>query len=263
MDKKQSDTAGTTPTISWDYQPAQDAAGFPWGPHNVPVKLNFEGISLALEKNEAGMHYRRESMGEMLEKMLLAEKGRFFLSPVEPFHKPVGISTHLLVEFARPLLLEPRVSRNIMVTFPLELACAVVRKQTGDQVLDIFSLSPVKFTLYGSIRNGLICRYWKSSIYRKIPAVDPVREGVMEIKAQNASGRWAEIRKIAFSAQGMKIYFNPYLVSLKASVKIINDYTAETSFFDEPLRKGMDKALEQFVPRLIGLPAKTIMEDGY
>jgi len=263
MDNKQKTAPETTVQISWAHQPGQSGGGFPWGPHKVPVKLSFEGISLALEKQEAGMHYRRSSNGENYEKKIFAQKGRFFLSPVEPFHKPVGISTHLLVEFTQPVLLEPRASRNVMVTFPLELASAIAQTRDGGKVLDIFSLSPAKFTLYGSIRSGLICRYWKSEVYGKLPVVNPVLEGIMEINVQNTSGRWAEINKAAFSAQGMKIYFNPYLVSLKASIKIINDYSAETSFIDEPLRKGMDKALEQFTPRLIGLPAKTLMEEGY
>jgi len=263
MDKKQKSAPEATVQISWAHQPGQSGGGFPWGPHKVPVKLSFEDVSLAVEKNEAGMHYRRVSDGGEFEKMVLAEKGRFFLSPVEPFHKPVGISTHLLVEFTQPVLLEPRASRNVVVTFPLELASAMAQKQDRAKVLEIYSLSPTKFTLYGSIRSGLICRYWKSEVYSKLPAVNPVREGIMEINVQNTSVRWAEINKAAFSAQGMKIYFNPYLVSLKASVKIINDYSAETSFIDEPLRKGMDKALEQFTPRLIGVPAKTLMEEGY
>lgn len=263
MAKKQSDANGQAISISWAYQPLQGGAGFPWGPHKVPVKLDFEGISLTVEKSEGMMRYRRDSDGEGYEKMLLADKGRFFLSPVEPFHKPVGISAHLLMEFIHPVLLEPRASRSVMATFPLELACALVQRQAKEKVLDIFSFSPKKFTLYGSIRSGFICSYWKSHIYDKIPAVNPVREGVMEINFQNASNKWVEINKAAFSAQGMKIYYNPNLVSLKAAMKIVNDYTAETSFVDQPLKKGMDKALEEFIPRLIGLPAKTVMEEGY
>ncbi len=100
------------------------------------------------------MDYRRESYSERFEKMLLAEKGQFFLNPVEPFHKPVGISTHLMVEFARPVIVEPRSSEDVLVTFPLELACAVKQKQAGAKILEIFSLSRSKFTFYGSIRSG-------------------------------------------------------------------------------------------------------------
>jgi len=100
MEKKQGAAPVKATPISWTYQPLHGGAGFPWGPHKVPVKLEFEGISLAVEKSEGRMHYRRDSNNESFEKMLLAEKGRLFLSPVEPFHKPVGISTHLLVEIA-------------------------------------------------------------------------------------------------------------------------------------------------------------------
>ena len=263
MDNKKNNAPESIVQISWTHQQGQSEDGFPWGPHKIPINFSFEDINLALEKRENRIHYKRVCNGECFEKTVLAEKGRLFISPVEPFHKPVGISTHLLVEFTQPLLLEPRASRNIMVTFPLELASVIAQRQDSGKVLEIFSLSPAKFTLYGSIRSGLICRYWKSEVYNKLPLVNQVREGVMEINVQNTSGKWAEIKKAAFSAQGMKIYFNAHLVSLKASVRIISDYSAETTFVDQPLRKGMRKALEQFTPRLMGLPAKTLMEEGY
>jgi len=249
--------------ITWTYDSEQKNEGFPWGPHKLPLNMYFEGFSLVVENLEQGIYYRRDGRDACVEKTMLTEKGNVLLSPVEPFHRPVGISTHLLVEFDRQVVIEPRSTRSILVTFPLELACAVKKQGTGTHVLEIFSLSRTKFTLYGSIRNGLICKYWKSSVYHSIPKVNPIEQGVMQLSIQNTSSRWVELNKAAFSAQGMKIYYSPYLVSMKATIKIINDFSAETNFLDEPLKKGMNKAFEQFTARLISLPAKTVMEEGY
>lgn len=44
------------------------------------------------------MLYRREIEGEYLEKEILLDRGKLRLSPVEPFHKSVGISTHLSIK---------------------------------------------------------------------------------------------------------------------------------------------------------------------
>lgn len=263
MDNKQSGNFSSPHDLNWVFKPDQETGGFPWGPHKIPVRINFEGLCLTVEKCEGGMIYRREGGGDLLEKMVFTEKGRFLISPVEPFHRPVGVSTHLMIEFAAPLLIEPRASKKVQVTFPLELASAVGKRPAEAHIMEIFTLSKSKYTLYGSVRNGLICRHWKSEVFKKMPVLNPLREGVMEVAIQNASPRWVEIRKAAFSAQGMKIYFSPDLVSLKASIKIINDYSAETNFLDQPLKKGMVKALELFSARLIGLPAKTVMEEGY
>jgi len=74
MDKKQSTTTETATPISWSYQPGLNGSGFPWAPHKIPVSLHFEGISLAMEKCEGGMCYRRENGSDGFEKMVLAEK---------------------------------------------------------------------------------------------------------------------------------------------------------------------------------------------
>ncbi len=249
--------------ISWHYSSGQNNPGFPWGPHKIPLQMEFAGVSLFLEKKEGRIIYFRQGMGEEYSKEILAEKGSFVLTPVEPFHLPVGVGTHLLIDFSRSVVIEPRSSKTVFATFPLELACAITHKQAGEHILDVFALSRPKFTLYGSIRNGLVCKYWKSDTYISIPRLNPLEQGVISINIQNSSGRWTEINKAVFSAPGMKIYYGPELVSLKASMKISNEYTAETVFFDEPLKKGMHKALEKFSQRFLSLSAKTVMEEGY
>ncbi len=250
--------------LEWSYQSEQKKNGFPWGPHECPFVFDFSGASVSVKKSEDGLIYRREGEAGSNEKVILADQGLLLFSPVEPFHTPAQISNHLLVELEKPVVIEPRRIESIMVTFPLEVAAAFSRRKSGgDRVLDIFSFSRSKFTLYGGIRDGFICKYWKSGIYRSIPAVNPLKYGVMRIEIHNLAARWAEVQKFLFSAQGMKIYYNQNLVCLNATMKIGSEVTAETNFLDEPIQKGMNKALEQFSTRLLSLPGRTIMEEGY
>lgn len=261
--RKESDNENKGNIIKWAYNPGSTGSGFPWGPHRLPLQVQFEGMSINVEKSGPGIIYNREGPGELVEKSVLVDRGEIFFSPVEPLHRPVVVSTHLMVEFTRPVVIGPRTNKTLMVTFPVELACLLEKKRSGKVVLDIFSLTSAKYTLYGNMKNGLICRYWKSDLYTTVPAVNPLQMGVMEINIQNQGNRWSELIKPVFSAQAMKIYHSPSLVSLKALVKIINDVTAETGFIDQPLRKSMIKAHEQFVSGLIAMPAKTLMEEGY
>lgn len=266
MNKKQEKAVENTGLLSWQYSgmPGQKSEGFPWGPHKVPVYLDFEGVSISLEKCREGLSYRREGSSGKTEKAIIAERGKLLLSPVEPFHTPVALSNHLLIELEHPVMLKPRSNNSFLVTFPLELAAAFSsRKPEGNDVLDIFTLSRSKFTLYGSIRTGLVCKYWKSPVYEGIPVVNPLQQGVMKIEVNNQLAKWAEVRKVIFSAQGMKIYYSPHLVSLKATVKIYSEVTAETAFIDQPLQGGMSKGLEMFSPRFLKLPGRTLMEEGY
>lgn len=266
MNKKQEKTAGNTGHLSWQYSdmPGQKLEGFPWGPHKVPLYLDFEGVSIRLDKCSEGLSYRREDSSGITEKAIIAERGKLMLSPVEPFHTPIALSNHLLIELEHPVMLKPRSNHSLLVTFPLELAAAFsTRKPEGTDVFDIFSLSRSKFTLYGSIRTGLVCKYWKSKIHENVPVVNPLQQGVMKIDFNNQMAKWVEVQKIVFSAQGMKIYYSPNLVALKATMKIYSETTAETAFINQPLQGGMSKGLELFSPRFLKLPGRTVMEEGY
>jgi uncharacterized protein len=249
--------------IKWVYDQDKESEAFPWGPHRMPLSLEFEGVTLEVQKFENGFVYRREGLGESSEKVLLADNGNLSISPVEPLHIPPGLSTHLLVDFAQPVVIEPRAVKEVMVTFPLELACSIESPQGVERILDVFTLCRTKFTLYGSVRDGLICKYWKSDIYYSIPAVNPALNGIMKVAFHNPGNRWAEMNKAVFSAQGMKIYFNGNLVSMSATIKISSENTAETNFLDEALKAGMQKAPEQFSARLLSQSRRIVMEEGH
>jgi uncharacterized protein len=249
--------------ITWSYREGHKTKDIPWGPHKLPVALDLADVSIVTEKNAHGFLYRRDGAGEKVEKSVLADKGNLYFYPIEPLHKPANVSVHLLIEFDQPVVIEPRAGKVIKVTFPLELACMVDRRRVGEHVLDIFTLCPPKFTLYGNVKDGLVCKYWKSAVYNDDPAANPLEQGIMKVEIKNSLGRWAEVRRAVFSAYGMKLYYGPKMVSLNATMKINSELTAETSFNDQPLQPGMRKALEQFSSRLLSLPGRMVMEEGY
>lgn len=250
-------------TLSWQYQPGPNFRGFPWDGHKLPFKFTFEGISGSLDKGGDIILYRRETEQGKLEKTILTGKGSIYFCPVEPFHHPADASQHLLINFDQQVLLEPRATRKIFLTFPIEIALILVRKGAGETVLDLFSLLQPKLSLYGTVKNGLVCRYWQSNIHQEIPHLNPLAEGVLQLIINNSGNRWTEISKAVFSAQGMKIYFDAQLVAMQATMKINNEITAETAFIDGPLKKGMRKAPEQFSASLLKLPGRLVMEEGY
>ncbi len=250
-------------TLSWQFQPGSSFSGFPWGPHKLPLRLALDDASIALEKSGDGYLYRRENKSGTVEKAVLAGKGGFYLCPVEPFHNPPGVSEHLLIKFDHPVLLEPRSSSKIYLTFPLEIAAVFEHRQFGEAVLDLFSFVQPKLSLYGSVKSGLVCRYWQSRIEHAVPRLNPLAEGILQLEINNSGNRWAEINQAVFSALAMKIYYNAQLVAMQATMKISSELTAETAFNDKPLERGMRKAPEQFSARLLSLPGRMVMEEGY
>jgi hypothetical protein len=252
-----------TNTVSWVYREAEENEPLPWGPHKVPVSLKVEGVDISIERGETGYLYHREGAGETVEKIILSGEGSLFLIPVEPMQKPVTVASHLMIEFNQPFVMEPKTARKIFVTFPLEIAVSFGYQKSVEGHLDLFTLSRVKYTLYGLIKDGLICRYWQSDIFAARPVVNPLCQGVMEIAVENATAGWVEVGKTVLSAHGMKIFYGENYAAAKATMKIVSDKIAETGFNNTPLESGLKASSEFFGAKLLNQLGKTVVEEGY
>lgn len=234
-----------------------------WGGYDLPLEIVTPQVTISLQKIKGGVRYSREKGEDRVSKVILSDYGNLYLNPTEPLNTPKAITSYLLLEFKEPVIVDPKTSTDVLVTVPVETACLFYHNERDFTIIDIFSLTPPKFTLYGNVDKGLVCKYWKTDIYSSLPQVDPQRIGVMELNIINNSSRWVEVSRALFSAYGMKIYYKADLVSLKASMKIINERISETDFFDAPLEAGMESSIELFSQRRILFGSKMIMEEGY
>ena len=233
-----------------------------FGHYNVPLSIAQEGISLSVQKDGKNLIYKRDCLGEQFEKHILAGKGKILLNPVEPVNRPKALTSYLLIEFEKALLSKPKETRTIFLRFPLEIG-VYISTDTDFEILDIFTLTKQKFTLYGDPRNGVICKYWKSPVYSTIPSLSTLQEGLIDLAVTNTNSHWIELTKAVFNAYGMKLYYNNKTVSMKANINIKTKDTAETEFIDTPLQKGMKKSLEIYASRKISIvKPKFIMEFG-
>jgi len=234
-----------------------------WGGYDLPLSITSPEVSLLVEKISGGYRYHRKGAGAEIEKIVLSNYGKLYLNPTEPLNTPKEITPYLLLEFSQPIIVDPKTSTDVYATVPLETACVFYVNETDFTIIDIFTLTQPKFTLYGSVSRGLVCKYWNTGVYFSVPPVDPRMIGIMELNIRNNSSRWVEISKAVFSAYGMKIYYKSNLVSLKASMRIINEETAETNFFDQPLEEGMQSSIELFSQNRLSFGSKMVMKEGY
>ncbi|MGE4494821.1 MAG: DUF432 domain-containing protein, partial [Methanosarcina sp.] len=117
-----------------------------------------------------------------MEKLVLGDRKRIIINPVEPLNTPKEITPNLLIEFEKTVLLAGGEKRQIFLTFPVEIGVFI--SDIGDknpQLIDVLSLSRQKFTLYGEVSNGVVCKHWKSRLYSVSPDLNPLQEGVMEL----------------------------------------------------------------------------------
>jgi hypothetical protein len=232
-----------------------------FGSHNIPLTIEKDGIFLSIEREKVMMYYRRASLDTKIEKIILAIGGKIIINPIEPLNVPKKITTNLLIEFKKSVMIEPKAKRKIYLTFPVEIGIFMSGNEFFD-IIDIFSLIKPKFTLYGDPRNGIISKYYSSEVFSSIPSVNPLYEGVLELKITNTTSKWIEVTRAVFDAYGMKLYYDDTLVSMKAAMTLEKD-VAETDFIDSPIKEGMNKALEYFTAKKIPvLTTKFVMEYG-
>lgn len=230
--------------------------------YDAPFKIVKDGITLTLEREGERLLYRSVYADKKVEKILLADNGKVLINPVEPLNKPKELTSYLLIEFERTLVVEPGSTKSIFVTYPIEIGVFIAGSNQFE-IIDILTLAKQKFTLYGDPRSGVICKYWRSEVYSSLPSVDPLHEGVIELSITNTTTGWIEVTKAIFNAYGMKIYYNEDRVSMKATMKIMSWRSAEIDFVDSPLEEGMEKSLELYtVRKLPVVTTKFVMEVG-
>jgi hypothetical protein len=233
-----------------------------YGYHDFPLTIEKEGILLSVSKHGEGMLYRRKCCYDEVEKVLLTDQNKILINPVEPQQRPKTLTPYLLIEFEKPVVVGPKEKQRIYLKFPIEIGVFVTGHQ-DIQILDLFTLVKQKFTLYGDVREGIICEHWKSPISHSVPSVDPLREGVVELLLNNTISRWTEVRRVVMNAYDMKIYYNPTLVSMKANMRVTTPVVAEVDFYDSPIHKDMTKSLELYTARKIAMAMKRfVMEWG-
>ncbi len=222
------------------------------------LNLDRDDFLIAVEKDDNFYVYRRLCKEEVSLKRI-AGSGKIVLNPVEPVNIPKNITNFLEIELKDKIIIEPKSKITIYVTFPIEIGTFILNREFA--ILDVFTLTDPKYTLYGTPSKGVICRYWMSDVYGKVPKTDVLKEGVLELELLNSSEDWVEFGKVVLDVYGMKIYYDDTRVISKASVNITSRGIAETQFVDGKYK--MKKAIEVYTAkRLHVLRRSFVMEWG-
>lgn len=209
-------------------------------------------ITVGIERNGEFYRYFRQFTGnKRIEKILLSNSGRIVVNPVEPLNLPQEVTKYLEISFD-PIFIEPLGKKEFYLTFPIEIAVFVAAKN-DIEVLDIFSLSTPKYSLYGPPNGGVITRWHHSRIFSSIPEIDHNREGILSFSIENGTKEWVQVSRAVFESYGMKIYYGTpeqgKPVSMMTRMRIATKMMADTEFFDKPLLEGMAKSVELHTAR--------------
>lgn len=233
-----------------------------FGEKNIPCDLKQPDLQITVSEEQNSFSYVRNCKEEIVEKLILMNQADILIAPVEPLNLPSSVAAYLMIEFGREIMLEPEAKQTIFLTFPIEIG-VFVGKKGKYELLDVFTLTKTRYTLYGEPRNGFLCKYWKSKIYLEEPALDPMFEGVIKLIIDNVSHEWVTVNKALFNGVGMKIYYNQKCVSMKAQMKVLEEEVAEIQFQTSPLHKEMKKSIELYTLRRLSVVSKkAVMLEG-
>ncbi len=248
--------------------------------YHPPFNLEIEDTFITVEIQDDNLIYRRffreeekqednlivNSLfkeKELAEILVLNNESDILINPIEPVNIPKTLTSFLLIEFTCPVMIGPGDRKKIYLTFPVEIGVFVKNKEDEYEIIDMFTFSRVKFTLYGSHTQGLICKHWESDVFTKAPETDILREGYIELDIINDSSTTMEIKQTVFNAYGMKIYYGDDRLTMKASLRIINKLLAETDFSTYPTTSRFKRSMELYTSRKLTLSrTKGIMEFG-
>lgn len=229
-----------------------------YGTYELPTTIEYNELQINAQIDNRILTYTRVMNENTLKKNILIESGQLQLVPIEPVTSPNHFSSHLLIEFQEEVVLEPKASRKIYTTFPIEWGI-FIQSNKGATNIDVFSFLRPKYTLYGNTKEGILCRYWKSSTSYEIPPVNQYYEGIVELKLNNTSSEWIPIKKVVMRAYDMKIYYSTEQVYMNAVMNIKNKSVAETLFIEGALSEEMVPSRELYKNKVPVVHKKMVM----
>jgi len=201
---------------------------FVYGPDKKNFSYRHDRLVLEIDLTGPRPHYYRESNGSRAEKLLVPNPGMsVVISPAGPVRHPKEIAQHLEIRFPA-LVLAPGTSKQIFLKFPIEIA-VFIQSGSDTSLLDSFSCTNSKFSLYGTPVKGIITRYCESGIFDEVPNTDPVSEAVMALTINNAAQTSVEVSRAIFRCQSMKLFYGE-TVGTTAAMQIISAALATTNF---------------------------------
>ncbi len=234
-----------------------------YGTYDIPNSLKEQGLSIDMIKVDNGYQYSRGiDGGQELKRLLLVDKARVLISPVEPLNLPKHVTNYLMLEFDQKITIAPHQEMSFWTTFPIEIGVFIFKKKEFEPI-DVITLIPPKYSLYGDPRVGVLTRYHKSETYSSQPEADKLHTGLLHVTIKNSDSRWNTITKLVLNAYGMKLFYNEKIVKMYAEMKILNEISAETDCYTPQLEKGFKKAMELYVSKKIAITtSKFIMMEG-
>jgi len=214
-------------------------------------QFSFGDTQITLTKrNDSLIEYLRKSPNSE-KKLLFSTKGSLIVEPFPPVFLPKKITSFILLEFESGVMVEPSGTSTFYTSFPVENGVIVAGKNDVE-VVDVFSEEKPKYTLYGTIEQGVICRYCRAPV-----EFEPEKKSdhaVVKMSIKNRYREWVNVTKAVIDCNALNIFYSES--SIRASnvtMEIQNREVATVRAEEKPPERNLTRAvsLKQLEARVL------------
>jgi hypothetical protein len=129
--------------------------------------------------------------------------------PLVPIYTPekADYAKHVMIKLKEPIVVNIRSTVEFYLKMPVEVG--VFYKYDGkSMMIDAFALRLLKYALYGTSDNGLICRYYESSAYFTMPRIEPFKECIVHIRLSNYLDKPATVNMLVIPVDGIDLWYD-------------------------------------------------------
>lgn len=222
-----------------------------FGRYGIDFSYSDPDIRLRFTQSDGLVQYERDCAGEHTSRYLGRTFSAISVHPVEPVNLPETLTRFLEISFP-PLILPAGAEQRIYVKFPVEIG--IFLESAGkNEPLDVFSLAPAKFSLYGTPSSGVITRIYRSSLFTEIPDTDPRKEGVLELTVKNQRTETTTVTRAVFDSGNMSIFYGDRVV-MTATLEIYSEYLARTLISDQAPDGCPNRAIDMYPANQFSIP---------
>ncbi len=130
--------------------------------------------------------------------------------PLVPIYTPnqTYYAKHVMIKLKEPLVVNTKSTMEFYLKIPVEVGVFYKYDDNGIMMIDVFALRLLKYALYGTSDNGLICRYYESNVFFNMPRIEPFKECIARIRLSNYLGKPATVSMLVIPVEGIDLWYD-------------------------------------------------------
>lgn len=197
------------------------------------TRIKIRDVTIEMEKLNGGALYKRVGPGnENKELVIRSTSGSLILNPIPAIFTPQKITDFICVHMNTPIVLEPNGNHSVYFSTPVEIGVFLIGKKDVEMV-DVFTLEQAKYTLYGPIEKGVICRHHRSDVHAEDFDEDPFTRAVGLLHLRNKYKEWVTISKVVLDSMGMLLFLDENRVRIADSYMEVTDKDLANTWMSE------------------------------